>query len=202
MVGRAQVRASRTCETGVLNTKGIDTADSFGSPPATPQPLTELHTGHTIEVSSDRTQTLLAGTDRYKCAQFHFHMKFEHIVGRRSPLEIHFVLGSADKSIAVVGVLVKARAASGAFGRLIASLPKAKGDSVLVKSKVNPVDLMPASRRAWRYSGSLPTPCTEGLRWHVLASQITASRAQLATLRSIVNGNLRPLQARNGRKPT
>jgi carbonic anhydrase len=66
-----------------------------------------------------------------------------------------------------------------------------------------PVDLrrlLPASRRAYRYPGSLTTPpCTEGIRWMVLAKPIQISEHQLEVLRETVEGNARPAQPLNGR---
>ena len=166
--------------------------------------LTEHNNGHTVEVSPAGSELLLVGTKSYKLLQFHFHARSEHTVdGVRSPLEIHFVHQAADGSTAVLGVLVKLGTANAAFGRLLETLPASEGADLPVHGTLDPARLLPGSRRAYRYAGSLTTPpCKEGLRWLVLARRITISKAQLDAVRKLVHGNVRPLQPRNGRAVT
>ena len=45
-------------------------------------------------------------------------------------------------------------------------------------------------------------PCTEGVKWRVMADPITMSSAQIAAVEAHLHGdNSRPLQPTNGREP-
>lgn len=166
-----------------------------------PSALTESNNGETIEVRSDRAQTLRVGGKAFGLVQFHFHAPSEHrVAGDGSPLEIHFVHQAADGERAVLGVLVEEGRRNRAFARVAASFPAQAGDSERVDVPVDLTRLLPASRRAYRYPGSLTTPpCSEGIRWMVLARPVTVSERQLDGLERIVEGNARPVQPRNGR---
>jgi carbonic anhydrase len=65
---------------------------------------------------------------------------------------------------------------------------------------VTPTEL-PKSLSYYRFSGSLTTPpCTEGVRWLVLKTPVSASKAQIEAFQHAVkHHNKRPLQAMNGR---
>jgi carbonic anhydrase len=164
-------------------------------------PVAELNNGETIEVRSDGAQTLRIGGKAFGLVQFHFHAPAEHLVaGDRSPLEIHFVHQAADGERAVLGALVETGRRNRAFGALRRSFPEQAGEETRVERPIALTRLLPASRRAYRYPGSLTTPpCTEGIRWIVLARPVTVSARQLQALEEIVEGNSRPIQPRNGR---
>jgi carbonic anhydrase len=60
--------------------------------------------------------------------------------------------------------------------------------------------LLPANRTSYRYDGSLTTPpCSEGVKWIVMATPIQLDAAQVGTFRQIISGNNRPVQPLNGR---
>jgi carbonic anhydrase len=167
----------------------------------TPSALGELNNGETIEVRSDLAQTLSVGDKPYSLVQFHFHLPSEHLVrGDDAPVEIHFVHQAADGERAVLGALVEEGRRNAAFASLAASFPKAAGEETRVDAAVDLTELLPAARRAYRYPGSLTTPpCTEGIRWLVLARPVRISEHQLEALEEIVDGNARPVQPRHGR---
>jgi carbonic anhydrase len=131
----------------------------------------------------------------------HFHSPSEHLVaGAGSPLELHFVHQAADGERAVLGALVRIGRKNMQFERVLESFPHDAGQQARVQSPVDLRQLLPATTRAYRYSGSLTTPpCTEGIRWLVLATPVQISAHQLAELRATVEGNARPVQPRNGR---
>jgi carbonic anhydrase len=60
---------------------------------------------------------------------------------------------------------------------------------------------MPDNRSYYRFSGSLTTPpCSEGVRWLLMKTPLTASKEQIASFeKAIHHHNNRPVQALNGR---
>jgi len=168
----------------------------------TPSALIQEHNGETVEVRSDLAQTLYVGDKPYALVQFHFHSPAEHsVAGARRPLEIHFVHQAPDGERAVLGALVRVGRANAEFGLLADSFPRIAGQETRVNVPVDLRRLLPASRRAYRYAGSLTTPpCTEGIRWMVLAKPLRISERQLEALRAVVERNARPVQPRNGRR--
>jgi carbonic anhydrase len=167
----------------------------------TPSSLSELNNGETVEVRSDLAQTLFVGDTPFSLVQFHLHSPAEHpVAGSVEPLEMHFVHQAADGERAVLGVLVSVGRENAEFQLLAQSFPHSAGDQTRVEIPVDLQRLLPSSRRAYRYPGSLTTPpCTEGIRWMVLAKPIRISEHQLEQLHEIVEGNARPAQPRNSR---
>jgi len=80
-------------------------------------------------------------------------------------------------------------------------LPKAKEQETDFKDvRVNPAALLPANRGYFTYTGSLTTPpCSEGVRWIVLKSPSTLSKAEIAIFASHYPNDARPVQDLNGR---
>ncbi len=166
-----------------------------------PSSVTLTNNGETVEVRSDMAQSLRVGGKSYSLVQLHFHVPSEHLVaGDGAPAEIHFVHQAADGERAVLGALVRRGRANRQFGRIAAALPEGAGEQARVQAPVDLTRLLPRSRRAYRYPGSLTTPpCTEGIRWMVMAHPVRVSEAQLGALEDVVEGNARPVQPRNDR---
>ena len=160
-----------------------------------------LNTGHTLQLTPGAAGRTTIGTDIYDLAQFHFHSPSEHTLnGKAYPAEIHFVNRNADGALAVVGVLVTEGAANPALAALLAALPSQVGEAGVTRPVVDPVLLLPTDRRYFAYSGSLTTPpCTEGVRWNVLSTPITASAAQIASLSAALGASNRAVQPLHGR---
>jgi carbonic anhydrase len=198
--------AFRTCGEGSRQSP-IDLRDAVRRPAErirtfyAPSAVTQLNNGETIEVRSDLAQTLFVGDKPFSLVQFHFHSPAEHpVAGAVKPLEIHFVHQAADGERAVLGALVSVGRGNAEFGLLAESFPHRVGEVARVEAPVDLRRLLPSSYRAYRYPGSLTTPpCTEGIRWMVLAKPIRISEHQLRELQEIVEGNARPAQPRNGR---
>jgi carbonic anhydrase len=201
--------AFRTCGEGSRQSP-IDLRDAARRPAErirvsyTPSGVSQLNNGETVEVRSELAQTLHVGDKPYSLVQFHFHSPAEHpIAGAVEPLEIHFVHQAADGERAVLGALVSIGRQNREFELLAQAFPHSAGEETRVETPVDLLQLMPASRRAYRYPGSLTTPpCTEGIRWMVLAKPIRISEHQLEELHETVEGNARPAQPRNGRPLT
>jgi carbonic anhydrase len=160
------------------------------------------NTGHTIDVEPERRQTLKLGGRRYRLLQLHFHSPSEHTLrGKRFALEIHFVHQADDGSRAVLGVLVRRGRRNRTFGRLLDAFPRGVDERAQLEGPINLRRLLPGSRQAFRYSGSLTTPpCTEGIRWLVLRRAIKFSAGQVAAYRELFFPTNRPVQPRNGRR--
>lgn len=161
-----------------------------------------INNGHTVQVNCPGQDTLSVGGNAYALMQYHFHAPSEHTFGgRHYPMEMHMVHKAADGGLAVIGVFIEEGAHNAAFDPVWQNLPAEKGvethyDHVTVSTD----DLLPKVRSTYRYDGSLTTPpCSEGVKWFVMANPIRLSAEQLGAFTKIVNGNNRPVQPLNGR---
>jgi carbonic anhydrase len=167
-----------------------------------PTPLVVENNGHTIEALPEREQTLVIGGKSYQLVQLHPHSPSEHtLAGRRFRMELHFVHQAADGERAVVGAFVRPGRRNEAYARIAGAAPARADEERELEERVDLYDLLPESRRAFRYSGSLTTPpCTEGIRWNVLATPVELSQRQINGFRRMLGRNARPTQPRNGRE--
>jgi carbonic anhydrase len=170
-----------------------------------PAELEIENNGHSLEAEYPPGSSLSIGGDEYELQQFHFHAPSEHrFDGRSLPLEFHFVHASEDGRIAVLGVLVEEGEDNRAFSPLTRATPAQEGARAPVGGTGKARDLLPdavESAPRWSYSGSLTTPpCTEGVRWEVLAEPIELSAAQIERYTAVYDATNRPLQPRNGRR--
>jgi carbonic anhydrase len=61
---------------------------------------------------------------------------------------------------------------------------------------INAMDLLPADRNVFHYSGSLTTPpCSENVNWFVMKSPVEVSDSQVKQFARIVGENARPIQS-------
>ncbi|MFH1085454.1 MAG: carbonic anhydrase family protein [Chloroflexota bacterium] len=158
--------------------------------------------GHSIQVECGGTSAIELDGRRYALCQFHFHAPSEHTVaGRYDDMEAHLVHVSAQRDLAVVGVFMRRGRHHAGLAALWQLLPRHAGQGYTAEEiVVHPEVLLPASRRAYRYEGSLTTPPgTEGVHWIMLAEPIELSPAQLAAFRALYAGNNRPPQPRHDR---
>lgn len=108
---------------------------------------------------------------------------------------------SAEGKLAVVGVFIEEGAANAAFEPVWANLPQSKSvEYHLEHVKVDVNKLLPLDTRTYRYTGSLTTPpCSEGVKWVVMATPIQLSKQQIEAFRGIMKANNRPTQPLYGR---
>jgi carbonic anhydrase len=164
-----------------------------------------INNGHTIQVTTQKGSSIKYGDKLYYLKQFHFHTPSEHTVnGKHSPMEIHLVHESDDKSLAVIGVLVEEGKHNNNFDQLIRYLPNAVGDKKTYDSvKIDVGISVPKELSAWHYIGSLTTPpCTQNVQWLVLKNHITLDKTQIEAFSSRLKNNSRPVQPMNERKLT
>ena len=66
--------------------------------------------------------------------------------------------------------------------------------------RVSAAELLPPEKTYYTYAGSLTTPpCSEGVRWLLLAAPIELSADQVAAFTTIYAANNRPVQPRHDR---
>ena len=152
--------------------------------------------GHTIQVNPDPGSAIVLSGVRFDLLQFHFHHASEHTVdGNQLPLEMHLVHRNDGGSLAVVGILFEEGPANGVLGPVWDHLPTEAASSNVVPGDYDLASVLPATRKTWRYPGSLTTPpCTEGVQWIVLTEQLTMSAEQIAAFGAIFPNNFRPVQ--------
>ena len=160
-------------------------------------PLEIANLGHTLQVNYAPGSELVLGDDVYELVQYHFHTPGEHLLnGREFPMALHLVHRNAAGQLAVVGVLIQAGAESAALRPVFENLPAAGGQTYRDASTLLSAEaLLPSDRTNYRYPGSLTTPpCTEGVKWIVMANPIEMSRAQIAAVNAIIHTTNRPVQ--------
>lgn len=161
-----------------------------------------VNNGHTLQFSpTAASATLSIGSDSYSFAQFHFHSPAEHTLDRRAyPAELHFVHRNEHGQLAVLGVFIEEGEENDALTALLQAEPNGEGDQFATHLQVNLTALLPPDRAYFAYAGSLTTPpCTEGVRWNVLRTPITASPGQIAALREALGASSRHPQPVNER---
>ncbi len=166
-----------------------------------PSEVNILNNGHTAQVNYDAGSYIELDGVRYDLAQFHYHVPSEHEVnGELFAAELHIVHKNADGGFAVVGLLLQEGAENPAFDPFINNLPAEKSDVKDAGVKINAAGLLPSVQTTFRYSGSLTTPpCSEGVNWLVMTAPVELSSNQLSKLKSLFEGNNRPVQPLNDR---
>ena len=154
-----------------------------------------FNNGHTIEVETEGQNTLRLDDD-YELVQFHFHTASEHrFNGRGFDMEMHLVHKSAEGVNAVLGVFLKRGSSSGALAPIFEQLPDDIDVHHELDAPFNPQDFLPKDRTHYRYLGSLTTPpCSEGVRWVVMAEPVTVSDEDMAQFAERIHFNARFVQ--------
>lgn len=160
-----------------------------------------VNNGHTLQVDvpGGGGGITLDGKD-YALKQFHFHHPSEHTIdGKQFPLEVHFVHAASTGELAVVGVMFLEGTANPNLDAIWATAPGREGKAA-VAFNIDASAFMPQDRSAYRYEGSLTTPpCSETVRWTVMATPVTASASQIEAFAALFPFNARPVQPLNRR---
>jgi carbonic anhydrase len=159
---------------------------------------TLFDTGHLVQVNVEGGTMTIDGK-AFALKQFHFHTPAEHTLdGRQYPAEAHLVHAADDGELAVLGIFYEEGDSSEVLAPVwadLANIPRA------APMTINVANMLPSNRVTYTYTGSLTTPpCSEGVRWHVMAQPLTMSAQQLAALTAIYDNNNRPVQPLNDRE--
>ena len=168
-----------------------------------PSPLRIVNNGHTVQVNYGPGSVLTVAGKPFGLLQFHFHAPSEHaIAGSPAPMEVHFVHGDADGSLAVVGVMMQAGRRNQPLAPVFANMPDEAGPEVeIADTAIDASAMLPSGSGAYfHYKGSLTTPpCSQGVHWFVMANAIEVSTEQIGRFEGISAPNSRPLQGLNDR---
>ena len=163
--------------------------------------------GHTIEVECGGTMRF--GNVQYRLQQFHFHHPSEHrLNGAQFAMEVHFV-HQGPSGLGVVGVFMKPGARNQTFAKIVAAMPRQKGE-VDAPAGIFPLGLVPSSTAYAAYAGSLTTPtgkapagdtCTENVTWIVIRQPIEVASANITAFAGVYRMNARPVKRRMANVP-
>ena len=163
-------------------------------------PLKIINNGHTIQVNVPPGSKLRIDSQPFELVQFHFHRPSEEqLNGKPSAMVAHFVHKNSEGRLAVLGVLLKEGNENPGIKTLWTHAPAKEGPEVSPEGVMfNPGNLLPREYEFYSYEGSLTTPpCTEGVRFFILKSQVNISREQVEAFP--FKKNARPVQPQNGR---
>lgn len=163
---------------------------------------TDLH--WTLQIRAQPGGLMSDGNSRYELSELHFHTPAEHAIsGAYADLEAHFVHQAADRSLAVVAVLLDAHAGDHPIDELLTAMPEEQGGTRSSDRLYDLQRLIPLSSKRYRYTGSRTAPpCDEDVSWVVMERRGSVGSAALAAFAARYGPNSRPLQPLNGRHIT
>ncbi len=198
----------RECGVG-MNQSPIDIKDSLhvGLPPLTLEFKSAskniINNGHTVQVNMESGSTFQIDGKTFELKQFHFHTPSEnHINGKAFPMEAHFVTKDKEGDLAVVALMFEEGAKNSALEEAWKAMPTKEGETNPLALKEIAQKLLPEDKHYYRFNGSLTTPpCSEGVRWFVLKTPVTASKEQIEKFHHTMHhDNNRPVQPLNARE--
>jgi carbonic anhydrase len=161
-----------------------------------------LNNGHTVQVNYIAGSSIAVDGIRFDLQQFHFHAPSENqINGKSYAMEAHLVHADKNGNLAVVALMFKEGGENKALARIWPLIPHNAGEKNALPSPFDAAQLLPSNHGYYRFNGSLTTPpCTEGVRWLVLKTPVSASKEQVGTFSHVMHHpNNRPVQPVNAR---
>ncbi|WP_457597047.1 carbonic anhydrase [Hydrogenimonas sp.] len=159
--------------------------------------------GHTEKVDINPGSTITVDGIKFELKQFHFHTPSENrIDGKSFPLEAHFVHADEHGNLAVIALMFEYGKPNETLERIWRKLPEKPGvKHACSMTAADVMALLPKDKSYYRFNGSLTTPpCSEGVRWLVLKTPVTVSKAQVQKFARIMgHANNRPVQPLNAR---
>ncbi len=167
-----------------------------------PSTLNIINNGHTIEALYDAGSFITFAGSKYQVKQVHFHVNSEHAIQKKhADLEMHIVHQGPAGHFAVVAVLFNiADKDNMDLQPIWNNLPTLHATKVNGAASIYLEKLLPKSKAAYYYSGSLTTPpCSQNISWFVLKEPLTVSKAQQQIFLNLIGLNARPTRPLNGR---
>jgi carbonic anhydrase len=159
--------------------------------------------GHTLLVDGLQDSFTEYEGQTYKLDHFLFHSGSEHLLHyEQYPLELQLVHTLDEQPALIVSVIFDVGAANPDLTVLHfgdeKNIPRRAGQEMALEFPFNPVHFMPYNKNYYAYDGSLTIPpCTEGIKWVVMQSTMSASSQQIATFPFRTNyRNPQPLYGR------
>lgn len=165
-----------------------------------PQSFEIVNDGHTIVADAEPGGVTMVDGRKYELKQIFFHTPSEHAIdGERRAMEAQFLhVGDNDEILALAALMI-AGAPNKAFSAVMDAAPKETGKS-RAKAPIDPIALLPKSRKFYRYQGSLTAPpCAETVSWNVFATPVEVATDDIAAFEALFQMNARPLQERRRR---
>ena len=161
-----------------------------------------LNNGHTVQVNYAPGSTVIIDGRAFELQQFHFHSPSENqIDGKKFPLEAHLVHADKTGNLAVLAIMFEEGAPNAFLAKIWNEMPTKQGEVSKLQAGLNAMQMLPTIKNYYYFNGSLTTPpCTEGVRWLVMKSPLTVSKAQVERFsKAVGHPNNRPVQAINAR---
>lgn len=162
----------------------------------------QVHTTNTglfvkVNYHEGRSRLRLGGR-QYTLVEIHAHTPGEHTIdGRSFPMEMHMMHQDPSGELAVAGVLFETGRANPAVQQFIDVAPDQAGAESYPDRPLDLRGLFPVRNSHYGYPGSLTTPpCSEGVRWLVMAGVQEAAREQIDQISALTGSrsNNRPVQ--------
>ena len=161
-----------------------------------------LNNGHTVQVNYAAGSGISVDGIQFDLKQLHFHAPSENLInGKSYPMEAHLVHADKDGNLAVVALMFKEGAENKVLAKIWPLIPKDAGEKTALPSPFDVAKLLPPNKSYYRFNGSLTTPpCTEGVRWLVMKTPVSASQEQVEAFSHVMHHpNNRPVQPVNAR---
>ncbi len=160
-----------------------------------------VNEGHSLQLSYPHGNYVEIDGERFDLQQIHFHTPSEHkVAGIPYDFELHLVHKNAEGRLAVVSVLFEEGGAAPTLEKILLAARReagTAGEEIAIDANV----FLPKKRNYYNYQGSLTTPpCSEGVRWFVLAQPMAIGAKQVDAFVSLVSFNARPVQPLKGRR--
>jgi carbonic anhydrase len=161
-----------------------------------------INNGHTVQVNTAPGSSISVDGIQFDLKQFHFHAPSENTInGRSYAMEAHLVHADKNGNLTVIAIMFKEGAENKALARIWPLIPGNAGEKNALPSPFAVAQLLPSKHDYFRFNGSLTTPpCTEGVRWLVMKTPVTASKMQVEAFSHVMHHpNNRPVQPVNAR---
>ncbi len=202
-------KAYATCGTG-KNQSPVDISatytDSKSLPISffySPARIKLENTGHSLKGSfSTLANHISVDGERFDLVYFQMRSPAEHrLQDGTLVFELQLVHRTDSDKTAIISVLFNAGETNKALAEVFNKMPEVRGAELGDLLSFDPMAVLPKKKAFYTYSGSLTEPpCTEGVIWLVMQTQLELSPTQSGKFLSVIGKNARPIQSINSRR--